>query len=46
MKNDDAEFSLEIVPPSPARDRLAQVMDWVGLSAAIGMLVTAVVIGA
>lgn len=46
MRNDDVEFLPEIIPPSPARDRLAQVMDWVGLSAAIGMLVTAVVIGA
>ncbi len=42
MNDEDAERGLEIWPPSPANDELARVMDWVGLSAAIGMIAVAV----
>jgi len=44
MRDDDIETFPEIPPPSPVNDRLAHVMDWVGLSAAVGMLVAAIII--
>lgn len=44
MRDEDAEPILEVRAQSPANDRLAQVMDWVGLSAAVGMIVAAVII--
>ncbi|WP_165820114.1 hypothetical protein [Microvirga sp. KLBC 81] len=44
VQDEDAEPILEVQSRSPANDRLALVMDWVGLSAAIGMIVAAVII--
>jgi hypothetical protein len=44
MRDEDAEPILEVRPQSPANDRLALVMDWVGLSVAVGMIVAAVII--
>lgn len=44
MKDDDGETILEVQPQSPANDRLAGVMDWIGLSAALGMIVAAFII--
>ncbi|WP_160310443.1 hypothetical protein [Microvirga vignae] len=44
MQDEDAEPILEVRSQSPANDRLALVMDWVGLSAAVGMIVAAVTV--
>ena len=44
MTDEDIEPILEVKTPSPVNDRLARVMDWVGLSAAVGMIVAAVII--
>lgn len=44
MRDDDTETFPELPPPSPANDRLARMMAWVGLSAAVGMFVAAFII--
>lgn len=46
MQDEHEESSLDTQPESPATDRLAHVMDWIGLSAAVGMIVAAIVIAA
>lgn len=42
MNDEDGDRSLDARPQSPANDDLARMMDWVGLSAAIGMIAVAV----
>ncbi|MCG7394373.1 hypothetical protein MHY87_15825 [Microvirga sp. ACRRW] len=42
MNDEDGDRVLEVRPQSPVNDDLARVMDWVGLSAAIGMIAVAV----
>lgn len=44
MSDDDAEPILEAQSHSPANDRLARMMDWIGLTAAAGMIVAAIMI--
>ncbi|MXQ12760.1 hypothetical protein [Microvirga makkahensis] len=46
MDDEDDDRLLEIQPRSPATDDLARAMDWIGLSAAVGMIVFAVVLAA
>lgn len=46
MDDEDGDGLLEMLPPSPATDELARMMDWVGLSAAVGMIVFAIVLAA
>lgn len=46
MNDEDMDGLLERQAQSPANDDLARIMDWVGLSAAVGMIVFAVVLAA
>ena len=46
MNDEDGDTVLEDRSQTPANDDLARMMDWVGLSAAIGMLVVAVFLAA
>ncbi|HZW47553.1 MAG TPA: hypothetical protein VFF61_08505 [Microvirga sp.] len=46
MDDEDGEGPPEAQPRSPANDDLARVMDWVGLSAAIGMIALALALAA
>jgi hypothetical protein len=44
LQDEDSDPFLEIRSQSPANDRLARVMEWIGLSVAVGMIVAAVII--
>ncbi|HEU6442647.1 MAG TPA: hypothetical protein VFF38_09820 [Microvirga sp.] len=46
MDDEDDDRLLGSLPGSTATDDLARIMDWVGLSAAMGMIVFAVVLAA
>jgi len=46
MDDEDGDGLLDMPPQSPANDELARMMDWVGLSAAVGMIVFAIVLAA
>ncbi|WP_166802205.1 hypothetical protein [Microvirga pakistanensis] len=46
MDDEDGDGPFDSQPQSPATDDLARIMDWVGLSAAVGMIVFAVVLAA
>lgn len=46
MDDEDGDGLLEMLPQSPVNDDLARMLDWVGLSAALGMIVFAIVLAA
>jgi hypothetical protein len=46
MNDGDGDATREIQSGSPANDNIARMMDWVGLSAAIGMIVVAAFLSA
>ncbi|WP_414472006.1 hypothetical protein [Microvirga sp. M2] len=46
MDDEDGDGLPEMLPQSPANDDLARMLDWVGLSAALGMIVFAIVLAA
>jgi ElaB/YqjD/DUF883 family membrane-anchored ribosome-binding protein len=43
MGENDSEHMLEVQSATPANDDLARALDWIGISAAVGMVVAALV---